>query len=190
MVFDSSAHIHPDSFAINDWTSPDTEPEVTFATAFLRFLIWMWNLRATYPFDAIMIGDDDISGAFRLVKYNPHLVAMHSFLMGGYLGMNTGLTFGDNTSPSLWQAIATAREEMAHHLWNDPNVIQEAAQYLPDLHFSSPADQDISNLARANTDALNPGVLDKDGKRIAPDYPMHVPSLWSASSPSSESFEP
>jgi hypothetical protein len=110
-VFDSSCRVKVFCFSINDWTDPLTEPEVTFSKAFMNFLVWIWNLRITYPFRIILLGDDDVSGAFRLAKHNPQLVGMHGFQMCGLLGFYTGLTFGGCTSPSIWQALATAIEQ-------------------------------------------------------------------------------
>jgi hypothetical protein len=48
-VFDSTFRPVASSFAINDWTNKTTEPPVQFARSFLRCLIWIWNLRITYP---------------------------------------------------------------------------------------------------------------------------------------------
>jgi hypothetical protein len=38
----------------------------------------------------IYLGDDDVSGAFRQVKYNPNMVVMHAFLVFDVLFMSTG----------------------------------------------------------------------------------------------------
>jgi hypothetical protein len=99
-IFDSSFRPRPDSFAINDWTNKRHEPPLFFATSFERHLQWIYNLRISYPNQEIYLGDDDVSGAFRHLKYHPNLVAMHSCLLYGYMFFQTGLTFGDNTSPS------------------------------------------------------------------------------------------
>jgi hypothetical protein len=40
---------------------------LTFAGAELGFMVWLYNLRITYPLLEIYIADDDISGAFRLM---------------------------------------------------------------------------------------------------------------------------
>ena len=41
-------------------------------------MIWLYNLRISYPHAEIYIADDDISGAFRLCKYHPNMMSMHS----------------------------------------------------------------------------------------------------------------
>ena len=77
-IFDSSFRPHPWCYAINDWTCKETEPPLTFAGAELGFMIWLYNLRISYPHAEIYIADDDISGAFRLCKYHPNMMSMHS----------------------------------------------------------------------------------------------------------------
>jgi hypothetical protein len=57
------------------WTHKDNEPPLTFAGAELGFMIWLYNLRITYPSLEIYIADDDISGAFRLMRYHPNCMA-------------------------------------------------------------------------------------------------------------------
>ena len=85
---------------INDWTSKATEPALHFTDAFQKFCTWHWNLAISYPTNNRHTGDDDVQCAFPRVKYNPNLVAMHSVISSNTLIMHTGLTFGDNTSPS------------------------------------------------------------------------------------------
>jgi hypothetical protein len=91
--------------AINDFTSKHSEPEIVFPLAWICYLTWLWNLRITNPRLELYLGGDDVSGAFRQVKYNPNQVAMHAFLVFGVLFMSTGQTFGDCTSPANWERL-------------------------------------------------------------------------------------
>ena len=90
--------------------------------------------------------------------------------------MNTGLTFGDNTSPSNWEPIARARQQFAQHLWHDDDdIIKRAAQYLPPFTFAPPATPaERVVFAKAIPDSINTGVLDEDGNRRSPTYDHHV----------------
>jgi hypothetical protein len=97
-IFDSSHHVFTWCMAINDWTSKFTEPQVLCAAAELPFMIWLWNLRADYPFDEIYLMDDDVSGAFRHMKYALLLIAMHTARQCGFGVFYTGGTFCDNTT--------------------------------------------------------------------------------------------
>ena len=175
-VFDSSFRPLLDSMAINDMCQLENEPELHFPRAKQMFYWWLWNLRITYPNLEIYIADDDVSGAFRLVKYNPNLVALHSFVLGEWLFMNTGQTFGDMTSPPNWDPVAECRRLLARHLWKDPSIVARAAHFLPDgIEMAPPPPADIvASFPKLSSDALNPGVLDPSGNRIAPLFPHHV----------------
>lgn len=152
-----------------------TSPFSTLQTSFLRFCIWQWNLAITYPTLDRHTGDDDVQCAFPRVKYNPHLVAMHSAISNGTLMMNTGLTFGDNTSPSNWEPIARARQQLAQSLWHTDNIIARAAPYLPPFTFAPPATPaERKAFTRAIPDSINTGVIGPNGKRRAPMYDHHV----------------
>jgi hypothetical protein len=94
--------------AINDWTDKANEPQVVFPGSFFRLLRWVWNLCITYPDTAILLGDNDITGAFRLIKYNPWVVSMHGFVVDDFLGLATGQTFGDTASPNNFEVTAVA----------------------------------------------------------------------------------
>ena len=78
-IFDSTFRPDPFAFAINDWCKKESEGGVTFMGSFLRVLIWVWNLRVSYPNLRIFIGDDDVTNAFRLIKHNPAAVSMNGF---------------------------------------------------------------------------------------------------------------
>jgi len=172
---DSSFRTWPGAFAINDWTSKINEPALHFADSFSRFCTWQWNLAITYPLHDRHTGDDDVQCAFPRVKYNPNLVAMHSAISNNTLIMNTGLTFGDNTSPSNWEPIARARQQLAQHLWYQDDIIERGRKYLPTIKFEKPATPtERAQFVRAIQDSLNPGVLDIKGNRISPRYNHHV----------------
>ena len=174
-IFDSSFRPFPWCHAINDWTTPATEPPLTFAGAEMEFMIWLYNLRITYPTSEIYLGDDDVSGAFRQVHYHPNLVAMHTSVQCNLGVLNTGTTFGDNTSPSNWDPIKCARQQRSQFiwLWEAPSWLK-ARQHLPPLVLAPPLSHLDTVLAPADKDNLNQGVLFGDGTRKPPPFPMHV----------------
>ena len=100
---------------------------------------------------------------------------MHSALSHNTLIMHTGLTFGDNTSPSNWEPIARARHQLAQKLWHDPDIIAKAAPYTPIISFNPPATAaERAKFAVAIPDSKNKGVFDKNGNRKAPRFNQHV----------------
>ena len=175
-IFDSSFRPEPWCWAINDWTSPDNEPPLTFSTAEMEFMVWLYNLRVTYPISEIYLADDDISGAFRLMKYHPNLVPMHSSQQCGYCVVNTGGTFGDNTNPSNFDPLGLGRRQLAFYLWSSAaDAAATITPYLPSLNLApEPTPDEVATFRPADADAINPGVLSPDGARKPPPYNMHV----------------
>jgi hypothetical protein len=114
-IFDSSFRPDPWCFAINDWTNKANKPPITFPSAWQDYLIWLYNLRITYPDKEIYPADDDVSGAFRHLKYHPNVVAMHSYRILEFFAVATGTTFGDCSSPSNWDVVAQARAANSHN---------------------------------------------------------------------------
>jgi hypothetical protein len=173
---DSSFRPWPGASGINDWTSKVNEPKLHFADSFQKFCTWHWNLAISYPTHDRHTGDDDVQCAFPRIKYNPNLVAMHSAISNNTLIMNTGLTFGDNTSPSNWEPVARARQQLAQKLWSEPDILTRARQYLPKFTFeaqATPSEQAEFTVAIA--DSINKGVFDPaTGKRKPPQFNHHV----------------
>ena len=164
------------AYAINDWTHKSNEPPLHFAHSFHRFCSWHWNLDISYPSTLDRhTGDDDVQCAFPRIKYNPNVVGMHSAMSNNTLIMHTGLNFGGNTSPSNWEPMARARQQLAQHLLHHPNIIERARPYLPPISFEPPATPtERLAFAVAIPDSQNPGVFDTHGHRLAPRYNHHV----------------
>ena len=172
-IFDSSFRPFVWCNAINDWTSKHTEPDLTFSTAELGFMIWLYNLRITYPDLEIYIMDDDICGAFRRMKYHPNCMSMHCSIQCGYLVINTGGTFGDNTSPSNFDPVALSRRLFAQALWvQSPQAGKDALKHLPPLEMTPTPSGTI--FEPVDPDSINQGVVNADGTRRPPTYDMHV----------------
>jgi hypothetical protein len=182
IYFDSSFRPKIWSMAINDVTDASKEPDIHFAGAFVEQLAWIWNLRITYPTDELYIGDDDVSGAFRQVKYHPNMVSLHSCLIFGHLFMYTGQTFGDAPSPPNWEPIVTARKALAQKFWLD-NVTTETAgrAVLPDIDLGPDIHRKLDGLPVPTSDTINRGVLDAtNAMRLPPPYPHHVDDCYYA----------
>jgi hypothetical protein len=175
-IFDSSFRPEVWCTAINDWTSMAGENPVTCVEIELEFMQWIWNLRISYPDQELYLADDDVSGAFRWLKYHPNLVAMHTSMQAGFAVFNSGGTFGDNTTPPGWDPLAKLRRDLARWLWlHSPTVVEDAAPYLPPLRFSPPPTaSEVATFVPAFRDSLNSGVFDANGNRLPPPCPHHV----------------
>jgi len=49
----------------------DKNPPIHYGTAFMRQLVWLWNLRISYPQEEILQLADDVSVAFHRILYDP-----------------------------------------------------------------------------------------------------------------------
>jgi hypothetical protein len=183
-VFDSTFRPDVRANAINDWVKKEDEFPVQYPGSFMRFLQWIWNLRITYPNEILLIGDNDICGAFRLIKYNPEVVPMHGYRVGHYLGLATGQTFGDSTSPGGFEPTVVARQQHARWLWKHrpTEVLERMKGYVDDMTIVYPSNTDVP-FAQANVDSLNKGVKDEDGNRLPPVFPHQVDDCFFADTP-------
>jgi hypothetical protein len=169
VVCDATCRPHCWSHAINDWMDKTNEPPLTFAGAFVATLTWIWNLHMTYPHLEIYVCDDDITNAFRQIKYPPNLAGLHCKIAKGVMFVDTGQTFGNNTSPSNFEAVPNCRSQHAHALWHRLGTIARALPLLLAIaHQDPPTLAEAASFVQANRDSLNPGALDALGNRCPP----------------------
>ena len=145
-IFDSSFRPKPMVSGINVRTTKTTEPPMHFAASFMKYLEWIFNLKITYSTKWNYLGNDDISGAFRHMNYNSNLVGMNSCVIAGHLACSTGMTFGDNTSPSNFAPIADARRQLAKYLWEKSDTISKTTKFLSAIKLAPPPTSEIRAL--------------------------------------------
>jgi len=165
IIFDASFHIDYDSQAPNDWTSKYDEPTITYGTALLRHLQQIWNLRISYPDDIIYLWDDDVAGAFRLIKYNPEIAQVFSALLHQHLWVPVGQVFGGNTSAQNFEGLAIAREYLSQHLSSPPfqHLIEKHQDILSPIKFTTFSTK--PSITSASPCSIHKGVFYPNGKR-------------------------
>jgi len=97
------------------------ELDLEYGSVFRRHLTRLYNLRITYPRETIYLFDDDISSAFRHVKYNPFVAGAFSFIAKDTLLLPTAQTFGSNTSPANYEPLAKARAWLSTVYYSTPS---------------------------------------------------------------------
>ena len=165
LVFDATFKIHPTSLSLNTtWTHVKDEPPIWYGSAFRRHLLRIWNLRISYPLEDILLWDDDVSGAFRLIKYNPEIASAFAAILNKTLCIPVGQNFGGNTSAQNWEGIAMAREYIAEHFSNPTfkNLIHKHKNLLSLIQFSKPPHSKTKFIS-AKLDTKNKGVFRSDG---------------------------
>ena len=174
-ITDCTARPEPWCDAVNDWTSSDNEPAITFGEAWLNFLVWNYNLAITYPLERKCTARDDIQNAFPRLKHYPNIVGMYSTKFFKIWCINIGQTFGENTSPASFDVLARARNQASQYRWYQPTVLEDAKQYIPVLPIAQPLTlTEQNNMTKATADTTNKGVLDNNGNRLAPPFNHHV----------------
>ena len=164
---DNSFLISPEAACTNQFTFPHCETELEYGSAFTRHLTQIYNLRVTYPKEEIFLFDDDVSGAFKHIKYHPDIAAAHSFKLDKSLYIPLGSTFGSNVSPQEFEVIAKARVRKAEELQTLPCMkeIEERHKELINLiKFPADAFKCENKITPATADKVNKGVL-LNGKR-------------------------
>jgi len=174
IIFDASFHVHHASYAPNDWTHSSDEPPIYYGSALVRHLQRIWNLRITYPDDIIYLWDDDVAGAFRLIKYNPHVATAFASIINSRLWIPVGQVFGGNTSAQNFEGIARAREILSEHL-SHPSfsfLIQKHRNILDLIKFDTPPD--TTTFVKAAPCSVHKGVLDTAGHPTNTPHNMFV----------------
>ena len=165
IIFDASFHIRYDSQAPNDWTSKHDEPSITYGTALIRHLQQIWNLRITYPDDIIYLWDDDVAGAFRLVKYNPEIAQVFSALLHQHLWVPVGQVFGGNTSAQNFEGLAIAREYLSQH-FSSPSfqhLVAKHSNILSPIQYTKFTSK--PTITPTSACSLHKGVFSPNGDR-------------------------
>ena len=160
IIFDASFKIFPTSACPNTWTSKFDEPPIWYGSAFSRHLIRIWNLRISYPNLEIYLWDDDVAGAFRLVKYNPYIASAFSAVVNSILCVPTGQVFGGNTSAQNFEGLAIAREHLSQHFSNDSHkhLIVKHSNILDNITYS-PLPPPNTVFVQATPDPTHKGVF-------------------------------
>ena len=135
----------------------DENNSIYYGTAFIRYLIWIWNLRISYPADDIIQMTDDISAAFHRVLYHPDMSPAFATVWKGYLIIPVSAIFGSKSSPSHYML----RGELRAHYANFMSVPPSAMEYpliqrliLP----PAPTKEEAALFEQAVQDAANPGI--------------------------------
>jgi hypothetical protein len=174
LVYDGSFMKDESTVPFNHHIDLTNEPEITFGESWLKYLTTIYNLRITFPNHEIYLFDDDISGAYRQCKYHPNVISAKGFIIGSFLFIPTGQTFGDTSSPSNFEPIARAREALSSEYSKGLHTIQHYPDYIDNVEFTPPPLPGFP-FAQARPDRFNPGAPPAITDTIIPTaYHMHV----------------
>jgi len=99
--------------AMNDITPTDNEAQITFGYVCIAFIVWIHNLRISFPNEEILFTLMDITACFIWPRINPDLVGAFGFLIGAYYFAGNAKVFGSAASASSWEPFWRAIEFLA-----------------------------------------------------------------------------
>ena len=135
----------------------EENPTIHYGSALMRYLIWLWNLRISFPQEEILQTTDDISAAFHRVLYHPDVAPAFSTVWNDYLIIPVSCILGSKSSPGDYMRKAEARAHFANHM----EVPAQALQYKLVTSIKlppTPSVEELASFAPAVPDAANPGV--------------------------------
>jgi hypothetical protein len=141
----------------------DANPTIYYGTAFLRYLIWLWNLRITYPTDDILQMTDDISAAFHRVLYHPDIGPAFATVWKSHLIIPASAIFGSKSSPGNYMWKGKLRAHFSNFATLPDSAHQEPL--IRRLILPPPLTrEEITAISPAVADPLNPGIsIRQDG---------------------------
>ena len=163
-IFDAASRHDATSIPINMMTSTadGTELDCEFGDVLNRLLTRIWNLRITYPDKDIILHANDVKSCFRQLKHHPDVMGAFSYILGEYLFLQCGLTFGSDFSPANWEVVRRVAEKLAEGLFSDDSLRAKHRRYLDRLQWSRKLGK-TATFSPAKADELNRGVLQEDG---------------------------
>ena len=156
-IIDPSSPIHPtDSGAVNSQVAKsDTSivPPVYYSTVFQRTCRHAFRLRATCPNEEILGYVDDITKAFKRVRYHPQYVPLFAWVFQDFLILPVGTIFGSRFSPGWFCLGVEVRAFLA--MVSDDIHTSPTCDLAAQVTLPPPTDPSVA-LAPATCDALNP----------------------------------
>ena len=162
LVWDGSKRHTWWSKPMNELTSGENEPRITFGGVKLQHLTRIWNVGITYPGEDILLCETDFKACFRNPKMHPDTAGAFDFIIDRLMFIPTGVVFGSNTSAGSWEPFRPAAAILAQHYYHDSSLVMKHRDLLDLLKW--PSDTTAQReYVQAIQDSLNPGVLDDDG---------------------------
>ena len=150
--------------AMNDVTPTEQEADITFGYIFMSFMIWIYNLRITFPDEDILLAYLDITACFRWPRVNPDLVGAFGFLipsMAIYFAANA-MVFGSVASASSWKPFRRVIQAAATAYFANKSLKLKHKPFLDMIRWS-PVAPEGTRFVQATACSQNKGIRDEEG---------------------------
>ena len=148
--------------AMNDITPTENEAPITFGYILMTFMIWLYNLRITFPNEEILLAFMDITACFRWPRINPDLVGAFGFVVGSLYFAANAMVFGSVASASSWEPFRRVIELLAVAFFAKKSLVDKHRDLLDMIQWDEapPANTIFTHAAPCR---LNKGIEDEAG---------------------------
>jgi hypothetical protein len=94
-----------------------TEPAITCGDTMFTLLTHLWNTRATFPKDQIILYGDDLASCFCQRQLAPASAAADTSMYEKYRIISTGNRFGGRWDPANNEPLAQARSKICEWMY-------------------------------------------------------------------------
>jgi len=162
LCFDGTTVLNWWETSINMITPTTNEAQCTFGLVFMAFLVWIWNLRISYPHTEILLAYVDISSCFRWPRIFPCLVGAFGFIIGAYFFAANAMVFGSVVSASSWEPFRRAISGLAESFFGSEELVDKHREYLDMIRWDDEPDENV-RFAPAKECSKNKGIRNEDG---------------------------
>lgn len=160
-------------YTMNEVTDTTDETDITFGYVYIQFATWIYNLRASYPDEDILLAFVDISSCFRFSRIFVDLWGAFGFLIGPIFFASNAMVFGSVAAASSWEPFRVAIAAIATSLFFQEELVQTHEALLRMIKWSDVAPSDTQYVPARKCSKIR-GVFDDDGKRLPSPHHIYV----------------
>ena len=173
LVWDGTTKMYALEVTMNEITSTENEPDITFGIALLGFLIWIWNLRITFPDEDIFLAFIDISSCFRYARIFADLVGAFGFMLGPWYIAANAMVFGSVASASSWEPLRRAIAGVALACFYRKGLVEKHKKMIDMITWTRESTDGV-RFARATKCSHNKGIINEDGTEQPSPHHIYV----------------
>ena len=171
LIWDGSTKQAAHEVTMNEVTPIANEAEITFGHMYLAFIVWIWQLRISFPDEDILLAFLDISSCFRFPRIFADVVGAFGFVIGPWFFAPNAMVFGSVTSASSWEPFRRAIAAVALAGFFVSALVAKHKSLLDMIRWAPPPPEG-THFVKAKSCSKNRGIFDADGS--AKPTPHHI----------------
>ena len=173
LIWDGSSKHFAHQWTMNEVTPTQREAQITFGYALMAFLIWIWNLRITFPEEEIFLAFVDISSCFRFPRVFADLVGAFGFILGPWYIAANAMVFGSVASASSWEPFRRAIQGIARARFYCEGLVEKYKDWIELVRWDKRPTEGV-RLVQAKRCSKNKGIIDENGKELPTPHHIYV----------------